>query len=141
MTRKLGIAVIGLGPASLPHSKSLLDLVDRAETRWAVSRTPDRAKAYAAQFPFPTTTDLDAVLAAIEAHAREQGIERLIVEASELARPLFERRGFTLLGRNDLLLDGVAIHNYRMEKRLQAPCRRGSRCAPSPPSTWPGSMA
>jgi predicted dehydrogenase len=63
MTRKLGIAVIGLGPASLPHSKSLLDLADRAETRWAVSRTPDRAKAYAAQFPFPTTTDLDAVLA------------------------------------------------------------------------------
>ena len=63
MTRKLGIAVIGLGPASLPHSKSLLDLADRAEVRWAVSRTPDRAEAYAAQFPFPTTTDLDAVLA------------------------------------------------------------------------------
>ncbi|CAH1664288.1 Gfo/Idh/MocA family oxidoreductase [Hyphomicrobiales bacterium] len=63
MTRKLGIAVIGLGPASLPHSKSLLDLADRAEVRWAVSRTQDRAKAYAAQFPFPTTTDLDAVLA------------------------------------------------------------------------------
>lgn len=63
MTRKLGIAVIGLGPASLPHSKSLLDLADRAEVRWAVSRTPDRAKAFAAQFPFPTTTDLDAVLA------------------------------------------------------------------------------
>lgn len=63
MTRKLGIAVIGLGPASLPHSKSLIDLADRAQTLWAVSRTPDRAKAYAAQFPFPTTTDLDAVLA------------------------------------------------------------------------------
>jgi predicted dehydrogenase len=63
MTRKLGIAVIGLGPASLPHSRSLLDLGDRAETRWAVSRTLDRAKAYAAQFPFPTTTDLEAVLA------------------------------------------------------------------------------
>ncbi|UZF90982.1 Gfo/Idh/MocA family protein [Bosea sp. NBC_00550] len=62
MTRKLGIAVIGLGPASLPHSKSLLDLADRADVRWAVSRTPDRAEAYARQFPFPTTTDLDAVL-------------------------------------------------------------------------------
>ncbi|MGO4403769.1 Gfo/Idh/MocA family protein [Bosea sp. RAF48] len=62
MRRKLGIAVIGLGPASLPHSKSLLDLADRANVRWAVSRTPDRAKAYADQFPFPTTTDLDAVL-------------------------------------------------------------------------------
>jgi putative acetyltransferase len=42
---------------------------------------------------------------------------RIFVEASELARPLFERRGFTLLARNDLVLDGVDIHNYRMEKR------------------------
>lgn len=63
MTSKLGIAVIGLGPASLPHSKSLLDLADRAEVRFAVSRSAERAKAFAGQFPFPTTTDLDAVLA------------------------------------------------------------------------------
>jgi predicted dehydrogenase len=62
MTRKLGIAVIGLGPASLPHSKSLLDLADRVDVRWALSRSADRAERYAAQFPFPTTTDLDAVL-------------------------------------------------------------------------------
>ena len=55
---------------------------------------------------------------AIEAHARRRGLHRIFVEASELARPLFERRGFTLLGRNDLVLDGVDIHNYRMEKRL-----------------------
>lgn len=56
--------------------------------------------------------------AAIEAHAREHGMARIFVEASELARPLFERRGFTLLGRNDLDVAGVAIHNYRMEKTL-----------------------
>ena len=55
--------------------------------------------------------------AAIEAHARRRGLRRIFVEASELARPLFERRGFTLLGRNDLVMDSVAIHNYRMEKR------------------------
>ena len=54
---------------------------------------------------------------AIEAHVRRRGLHRIFVEASELARPLFERRGFTLLGRNDLVLDGVDIHNYRMEKR------------------------
>ncbi|MFJ5368377.1 Gfo/Idh/MocA family protein [Bosea sp. CER48] len=63
MTSKLGIAVIGLGPASLPHSKSLLDLADRADVRWAVSRTPDRARAFAGQFPFPTATDLNVALA------------------------------------------------------------------------------
>ena len=55
--------------------------------------------------------------AALETHARRRGLHRIFVEASELARPLFERRDFTLLGRNDLVLDGVDIHNYRMEKR------------------------
>ncbi|AMJ62214.1 Gfo/Idh/MocA family protein [Bosea sp. PAMC 26642] len=63
MTRRIGIAIIGLGPASLPHSKSLLDLKDRAEVRFAVSRSPERAAAFGREFPFPTTTDLDAVLA------------------------------------------------------------------------------
>ncbi len=58
--------------------------------------------------------------AAIEARARDLGLHRVFVEASELARPLFERQGFTLLGRNDLVLAGVDIHNYRMEKRLLA---------------------
>ncbi|MBD9478803.1 GNAT family N-acetyltransferase [Pseudoxanthomonas sp. PXM02] len=54
--------------------------------------------------------------AALEDHARGLGLSRIFVEASELARPLFERRGFLILGRNDLDLAGVAIHNYRMEK-------------------------
>ena len=56
--------------------------------------------------------------ATIETQARDLGLHRVFVEASELARPLFERQGFTLLGRNDLVLAGVDIHNYRMEKRL-----------------------
>lgn len=56
--------------------------------------------------------------AALEAHARQLGMPRIFVEASELARPLFAHRGFTMLGRNDLELDGVSIHNYRMEKWL-----------------------
>ena len=55
---------------------------------------------------------------AIETQARDLGLQRLFVEASELARPLFERQGFTLLARHDLVLAGVDIHNYRMEKRL-----------------------
>ena len=55
---------------------------------------------------------------AIETQARDLCLRRLFVEASELARPLFERQGFTLLARNDRVLAGVDIHNYRMEKRL-----------------------
>lgn len=59
-----------------------------------------------------------AVLAALEAAARRDGIARLFVEASENARPLFERRGFTLVARNDVVCAGVEIHNYQMSKDL-----------------------
>ena len=69
MTRKLGIAVIGLGPAALPHSRSLMDLADRVDVRHVASRSQERLDAYQRLFPFPGTTDIDAVLAndAVEA--------------------------------------------------------------------------
>jgi putative acetyltransferase len=54
----------------------------------------------------------------IEAAARDQGIKRLYTEASELARRFFERKGFTVLERQDKVLRGVPIHNYRMAKLL-----------------------
>jgi putative acetyltransferase len=53
---------------------------------------------------------LDALLAL----AAEQGIERLHVEASELARGLFARRGFRTIHRRDFELGGVPIHNWEM---------------------------
>jgi putative acetyltransferase len=63
-----------------------------------------------------------ALLAAIEADARRVGIVSLHTEASELARPVFERAGFALLHRRDFTLqmgdEAVPIHNYAMEKRL-----------------------
>ena len=43
----------------------------------------------------------------------------LFVEASEGARRLFERRGFGVDGRNDLTINGVAIHNYSMSKPIR----------------------
>jgi putative acetyltransferase len=54
----------------------------------------------------------------IEASARIQGIKRLFTEASELAHRFFERKGFTVLERQDKILRGVPIHNYRMAKIL-----------------------
>ncbi len=59
-----------------------------------------------------------ALLAALEDVARAQGSTRIFVEASELARPLFERRGYTLVRRNDLDLGGVAIHNFSMARDI-----------------------
>jgi len=54
----------------------------------------------------------------IEAAARDQGIKRLYTEASELARRFFLRKGFEMLERQDKILRGVPIHNYRMAKAL-----------------------
>ncbi|MBO0807546.1 MAG: GNAT family N-acetyltransferase [Actinobacteria bacterium] len=55
---------------------------------------------------------------AIEAAARKQGMSRLYTEASELARRFFERKGFVILERQNMVLRGVRIHNYRMAKNL-----------------------
>ena len=52
------------------------------------------------------------------ARARAAGMVRLYVEASENARPLFERLGFRVLHRRDFQVRGVAIHNYAMERTL-----------------------
>ncbi|WP_232475887.1 GNAT family N-acetyltransferase [Flavisphingomonas formosensis] len=54
---------------------------------------------------------LDALLA----HAAAEAMPRLHVEASELARSLFARKGFRVVRRRDFEIAGVAIHNYAME--------------------------
>ncbi len=59
-----------------------------------------------------------ALYAELESSARQRGMSRLYVEASEFAKPFFARKGFALLHRNDFTMDGVAVHNYAMEKRL-----------------------
>jgi putative acetyltransferase len=56
----------------------------------------------------------------LEAEARSRGFERLFVEASEAARPLFLRKGFQELERREFLRRGTMIHNYAMAKSLDA---------------------
>ena len=58
------------------------------------------------------------LLAAAETHAKANGISRLYTEASEIARPVFERAGYHVTHRRDFLVDGVSVHNYAMEKAL-----------------------
>jgi putative acetyltransferase len=54
----------------------------------------------------------------LEQAAREQGIDMLYVEASEAARRLFARKGYAVVKRRVFERNGVAIHNYAMEKSL-----------------------
>ena len=56
------------------------------------------------------------LLAAIETSAVANGVSELRANASEGLRRLLSRRGFQLQERQDLLLRGVPIHNYRMRK-------------------------
>lgn len=57
-----------------------------------------------------------------EAEAVEMGLAGLHVEASEAALRFFERSGFSLASRRELVRNGVPIHNYAMVKSI---CRRG----------------
>lgn len=58
------------------------------------------------------------LLAQVEQAVRSAGLTRLYVEASETARPVFERLGYVTTGRRDFEIGGVAIHNYAMERTL-----------------------
>ena len=58
------------------------------------------------------------LLETAEALAPISGASRLYAEASETARPVFERLGFSVLARRDFEVAGVPIHNWTVEKTL-----------------------
>ncbi len=51
------------------------------------------------------------------AAARSLGLGDLSVEASKLARPFFEKQGFTLVRENTVVIRDVALINYSMRGR------------------------
>lgn len=57
------------------------------------------------------------LLDVVERTARDDGIARLYVEASEAARRFLLKRGYAVERRRDFKIRGVAIHNYAMERR------------------------
>ena len=70
--KRIGVAVIGLGPASQPHAQSLIDLADRVDVRWAASRSEERTRAFAERYALPVTTDIDAAI-------RDPAVDAVIV--------------------------------------------------------------
>ncbi|GMN01554.1 GNAT family N-acetyltransferase [Erythrobacter sp. MTPC3] len=64
----------------------------------------------------------DELLAECEMKARTLSLTRLYTEASDLARPAFERAGYAMQHRRDFTIGlagkAVPIHNYAMEKPL-----------------------
>ncbi len=60
---RLGLGVIGLGMASKPHAKSLVDLADRIDVRGVFARSADRRAAFAAEYGLPAVDSVEALLA------------------------------------------------------------------------------
>ncbi|WP_024302126.1 GNAT family N-acetyltransferase [Pseudogulbenkiania sp. MAI-1] len=62
------------------------------------------------------------VASALYEHLQEQAkarkIDRLYVEASFVAKPFFENRGFSVVKQNEMQRKGVALINFTMEKHL-----------------------
>jgi UDP-N-acetyl-2-amino-2-deoxyglucuronate dehydrogenase len=112
---KRRIALIGLGMAVTPHAKSLVDLANRVEVAAAVSRSEAHVAAFREKFPFPTTTDLDAVLA-----------DRSITAALVLTPPgahLEVTRRCAEAGKHVLCEKPVELTTSRAEEMV-ASCRR-----------------
>lgn len=61
-----------------------------------------------------------ALLGRIEAVARGHGANVLCAEASALARPVFERAGFSLVSPQIILRGGVSLPRFQMAKPLFA---------------------
>ena len=55
---------------------------------------------------------------AVERKARGQGLERIFTEASITARPFFEPRGFHVVRERTVVVRGVSMTNFAMEKDL-----------------------
>ncbi|WP_043532029.1 Gfo/Idh/MocA family protein [Litchfieldella xinjiangensis] len=55
-------AIIGLGLAVEPHVKSLLDLSDRVEVLYAVTRSEKRAQQFSQKYSLPVSTDMQAAI-------------------------------------------------------------------------------
>lgn len=61
MSRKLGIGIVGLGMASVPHAQALLSLADTLDVIHAYSPTADRRAAFARTHGLPTTDNIETI--------------------------------------------------------------------------------
>ena len=63
---------------------------------------------------------------AIEANT-SVGNQRIFVEASICAKPVFEKKGFSVVKEKEVLIKGVSLKNYDMELKQAEPIASGQR--------------
>jgi putative acetyltransferase len=59
-----------------------------------------------------------ALMQEIFFRARSQNIQRIFAEVSITAKPFFEKQGFSLLSEQTVVIKGIGLTNYKMEKRV-----------------------
>lgn len=111
------MALIGLGMAVTPHAKSLLDLADRVEVAAAYSPTARRRSEFTARFSFPTTDDLDAIIADTSIDAA------MVLTPPRTHLPLVER--LAAAGKHVLLEKPVEADTARAEAVVET-CERAA---------------
>ena len=60
-----------------------------------------------------------AILQQLEEQAKARGVTRFTTHASITARPFFERFGYVVLQRNEVVRAGISLTNYTMEKQIK----------------------
>jgi UDP-N-acetyl-2-amino-2-deoxyglucuronate dehydrogenase len=109
------IAIVGLGMAVTPHARSLADLADRVDVVAAFSPTKTRRDKFAAEFGFPVSDDIDAIVG-------DRSIDcALILTPARTHLPLVER--FARAGKHVLLEKPLEVDTERAEAVVDA-CER-----------------
>ncbi|MEM1164184.1 MAG: Gfo/Idh/MocA family oxidoreductase [Pseudomonadota bacterium] len=72
MTRRIGMAVVGLGMAAKPHALALRGLADRIEVRGCFARSASSRAAFEESYGFPVVGHLDAL-------AADPGVDALLL--------------------------------------------------------------
>lgn len=132
-TKKLGIALLGVGPGSEPHLQSLATLADSVDLRWALARSnPDKARA-----AVPPTTRVTADLQEILADPLVEAVivatpayTHLEIAAAALAagkHTLVEKPLDVTLARAEELVGRAAAHGVHLGVVLQHRFRPGAQ--------------
>jgi GNAT superfamily N-acetyltransferase len=103
--RGYGLASCTSKTPQIIEAFALLDPADRLALLYCRGRSSRQGRA-------------GTLLAALETHARARGERRLRTEASQLSRPLLERRGWRVEAPEDVIFAGLPFHRWRMIREL-----------------------
>ena len=107
-----------LSAPGLPGALTLLAMIDGAVAGFASLKGADQVDMLFVDPEFARQGAGGALIEALTKLAQARGAKRLTVDASDSARPLFERQGFTAERRNLVRVGDQWLANTTMAKTL-----------------------